>query len=113
LPSLNASTQGGYNFGRSQVAGSFTYTSSTSLNANGNAQLQLTVYQGGQLRNQIIQNRLALDVNKGQTAKIKNDLVLSVVTTYLQILTNQDLVIAAKQQIDIGQSNFSPVGYQL
>ncbi|MFD2148762.1 TolC family protein [Mucilaginibacter antarcticus] len=46
LPNLNASTQGGYNFGRSQVAGSFTYTSSTSLNVNGNAQLQFTVYQG-------------------------------------------------------------------
>ncbi len=101
LPGLNASTQGGYNFGRSQVAGSFTYTSSTSLNINGNAQLQLTVYQGGQLRNQIIQNKLSLDVDKSNTAKIKNDLVLNVVIDYLQILTNQDLVAAAKQQIDI------------
>jgi outer membrane protein len=101
LPSLNASTQGGYNFGRSQVAGAFTYTSSTSLNVNGQAQLQLTLYQGGILRNQIIQNKLALDVNKGQTAKLKNDLVLSVVTTYLQILTNKDLVTAAKQQVDL------------
>ncbi|MFD2866779.1 TolC family protein [Mucilaginibacter antarcticus] len=107
LPNLNASTQGGYNFGRSQVAGSFTYTSSTSLNVNGNAQLQFTVYQGGQLRNQIIQNRLLLDVNKGQTAKIKNDLVLSVVTDYLQILTNQDLVTAAKQQIDIANQTLT------
>jgi outer membrane protein len=42
-----------------------------------------------------------LDINKSSTAKIKNDLVLNVVTTYLQILTNQDLVAAAKQQIDI------------
>jgi outer membrane protein len=101
LPSLNANTQGGYSFGRSQVAGSFIYSSSTSLNINSNAQLQFTLFQGGQLRNQIIQNRLLLDVNKGNTAKIKNDLVLNVVTDYLQILTNQDLVAAAKQQIDI------------
>lgn len=101
LPSLNASTQGGYNFGRSQVAGQFSYTSSTSLNINGNAQLQFTLYQGGQLRNQIIQNRLLLDVNKSQTAKIKNDLILNVVTDYLQILTNQDLVAAAQQQVDL------------
>jgi len=106
LPSLNASTQGGYNFGRSQVAGAFTYTSSTSLNVNGNAQLQFTVYQGGQLHNQIIQNKLLLDVNKGQTSKIKNDLILNVVTDYLQILTNQDLVDAAKQQVDIANQNF-------
>jgi outer membrane protein len=101
LPSLNANTDGGYRFGRSQIAGQFTYTSQTSLNISGGAQLNYTIFQGGQLRNQIIQNRLALDVNKGQTAKLKNDLILNVVTTYLQILTNQDLVIAAKQQIDL------------
>ncbi|MFD2873406.1 TolC family protein [Mucilaginibacter ximonensis] len=107
LPSLNAGAQGGYYFGRSQVAGAFTYTSSTSFNANANAQLQFTVYQGGQLRNQILQNRLALDVNKGQTAKIKNDLVLNVVTTYLQVLTNQDLVDAAKQQVDLANQTLA------
>jgi outer membrane protein len=101
LPSLNANTDGGYRFGRSQIAGQFTYTSQTSLNISGGAQLNYTIFQGGQLRNQIIQNRLALDVNKGQTAKLKNDLILNVVTTYLQILTNQDLVVAAKQQIDL------------
>ncbi|WP_214072719.1 TolC family protein [Mucilaginibacter sp. dw_454] len=101
LPSLNATTNGGYNFGRSQVAGVFSYTSSTSLNINGSAQLDFTLYQGGQLRNQIIQNKLLLDVDKGQTSKIKNDLILNVVTDYLQILTNQDLVTAAKQQIDL------------
>jgi len=38
---------------------------------------------------------------KAKPLKLKNDLVLSVVTTYLQILTNQDLVTAAKQQIDM------------
>jgi outer membrane protein len=101
LPSLNASTDGGYRFGRSQISGNFAYTSQTSLNLNVAAQLNFTVYQGGQLRNQIIQNKLLLDVNKSQTAKVKNDLVLNVVTTYLQILTNQDLVAAAKQQIDL------------
>jgi outer membrane protein len=101
LPSLNASSSGGYNFGRNQVGGQLLYTTATAFNASGNVQMQVTLFQGGQLRNQIIQNRLLLDVNKGQTAKIKNDLILNVVTTYLQILTNQDLVTAAKQQIDL------------
>jgi outer membrane protein len=107
LPSLNASTQGGYNFGRSQVGGQLLYTTTTSFNAGGNAQMQVTLFQGGQLRNQVIQNRLALDVNKGQTAKIKNDLILNVVTTYLQILTNLDLVIAAQQQIDLANQTLA------
>jgi outer membrane protein len=48
-------------------------------------------------------NKLVLEVDKSNTAKIKNDLLLNVVTDYLQILTNQDLVTACKQQIAIAQ----------
>jgi outer membrane protein len=100
LPTLSANPQGGYYFGKSQIAGAFAYSTSA-LNINGAATLQLTLYQGGQLRNQILQNKLALDANKTTTAKVENDLLLNVVTDYLTILTDQDLVIAAKQQIDL------------
>ena len=102
LPNLIATPSGGYYFGKSQVTGAFAYATST-LNINGNAQAQVTLYQGGQLRNQIIQNKLILDVDKSSTAKVKNDLVLNVVTDYLQILTNQDLVTAAQQQVEIAK----------
>lgn len=101
LPSLNGTSSAGYNFGRSQVAGTFAFSNQASFNVNGSLQMQLTLFQGGQLRNQIIQNRLTVDVNQNNTAKVKNDLTLNVVTTYLQILTNQDLVTAATQQVDI------------
>jgi len=102
LPSLNANGQGGYYFGKTQVLGAFAYAQST-FNLNANAQAQVTLFQGGQLRNQIIQNKLTLDADKTSTAKIKNDLLLNVVTDYLTILTDQDLVIAAKQQIDLAK----------
>jgi len=55
------------------------------------------------LRNQIIQNKLTLDADKTSTAKVKNDLLLNVVTDYLTILTDQDLVIAAKQQLELAK----------
>ncbi|CAN5307961.1 TolC family protein [soil metagenome] len=99
LPAINANPQAGYNFGRSPVAGQYAYANNASFSINGSASVQMTLFQGGQLRNQILQNRLLLDVDKTATAKVKNDLVLNVVTDYLAILTNQDLVIAAKQQI--------------
>jgi outer membrane protein len=102
LPSLNANPQGGYYFGKSQIAGAFAYSSSA-LNIQGQANLSITLFQGGQLRNQILQNKLLLDVDKTSTAKVKNDLLLNVVTDYLTILTDQDLVIAAKQQIDLAK----------
>src|SRR6201996_4872189 len=101
LPSLPANPTASYNFGRSPNLTPYSYSSQSFLYVNGTASLSVTLFQGGQLRNQILQNKIALDVDKTSTAKIKNDLVLNVVTDYLQILTNQDLVTAAKQQIDI------------
>lgn len=103
LPSISANPSAGYNFGRSPVAGQYTYANQSSFSINSSASVQVILYQGGQLRNQILQNKLALDVNKTSTAKIKNDLLLNVVTDYLTILTDQDLVIAAQQQIDLAK----------
>lgn len=113
LPSLNANPQASYNFGRSPNLTTYTYSSKSFLYVNGAASVGVTLFQGGQLRNQILQNKLLLDVDKTNTAKVKNDLLLNVVTDYLTILTDQDLVIAAKQQIalanitlDRAQKNF-------
>jgi len=103
LPSLSVNPQGSYNFGRSPNLTTYSYTSQSFLYVNGQASLSLTLFQGGQLRNQILQNRITLDVDQTTTAKVKNDLLLNVVTDYLTILTDQDLVVAAKQQIDLAK----------
>ena len=103
LPNLFVNSQGSYNFGRATDQTNLAINNGSFFYNTNSASAQLVVFQGGQLRNQIIQNRLLLDVDKSNTAKIKNDLVLSVVTQYLTILTNQDLVAASKQQIDIAK----------
>ena len=103
LPSVTANPQASYNFGRSPNLTTYSYTSQSFLYVNGQAQLSVTLFQGGQLHNQILQNKISIDVDKTSTSKVKNDLLLNVVTDYLQILTDQDLVIAAQQQIDIAQ----------
>lgn len=103
LPSLSANPTAGYGFGRSAVSGNYAYSNQTIFNVNGSASLTLTIFQGGQLRNQILQNKITLDVDKTTTEKVKNDLLLNVVTDYLTILSDQDLVIAAKQQIDLAK----------
>lgn len=103
LPNLSASGQGSYNFGRSPNLTTYSYTNQTFYYVNGQAQASLILFQGRQLHNQILENKLILDADKNATEKVKNDLVLNVVTTYLSVLTNQDLVKAAQQQIDIAQ----------
>lgn len=106
LPTITANPQASYNLGRSPNLTTYTYSSQSFLYVNGAASVAVTLFQGGQLRNQILQNKLQLDVDKTSTAKVKNDLLLNVVTDYLTILTDQDLVIAAKQQIDLAKITF-------
>lgn len=103
LPNLTAGPQASYNFGRNIDPSTNQFINQRIFALSGNASTQLTLFQGGQLRNQIIENKLLLGADRSNTAKVKNDLVLNVVTQYLQILTNQDLVTAAQQQIDIAK----------
>ena len=103
LPNLTANPQGSLNFGRNIDPSTNQFTNQRIFALNGTLSSQVTLFQGGQLRNQIIANKLLLDADRTATAKVKNDLVLNVVTTYLSVLTNQDLVAASLQQIDIAK----------
>ena len=109
LPSVSANPTAGYGFGRSPVSGAYAYANQTIFNVNAQASVLATLFQGGQLRNQIIENKILLDVDKTNTAKVKNDLILNVVVDYLQILTNQDLVTAAQKQINLSQLTLDKV----
>jgi len=103
LPNLTAGPQAAFNFGRSVDPSTYAYTNQRTFTLSGTIGSQLTLFQGGQLRNQVIENKLLLEADRSYTAKIKNDLILNVVTQYLLILTNQDLVAASRQQIDVAK----------
>ena len=113
LPSLTINPQGSFNSGRSPNLTTYTYSNQSFVYVTGQASVSVTLYQGGQLRNTILANKLLLDADKTSTAKVKNDLVLNVVTDYLTILTDQALVAAANEQLalakitlDRAQKNF-------
>jgi len=101
LPNLTANPQSSFNFGRSVDPSTNQFVNQSIFGLSGSITSQVLLFQGGLLKNEILENKLLLDVDKSSTAKVKNDLTLSVITTYLQVLTNQDLVRAAQQQIDI------------
>jgi outer membrane protein len=103
LPSINATPQASFNFGRNLDPTTNQFINQRIFAVSGGVNAQIPLFQGWQLKNQIIQNRILVDVDKSNTAKIKNDLILNVVTQYLTILTNQDLVTAAKQQIEVSK----------
>ncbi|RKR82184.1 outer membrane protein [Mucilaginibacter gracilis] len=109
LPNLSANPQGSFNYGRSVDPSTNQFVNQTIFGLNGTITSQVLLSQGGLLKNQILANKLQLDVDKSNTAKVKNDLVLNVVTTYLSVLSNQDLLKAAIQQVELSKQTLDKV----
>ena len=101
-PTLNAQLSGNMRFGRyfDQTTGQLVPSVNT---ANGGISTDVPIFQGFQRVNQILANKNQLAADQSNVEKVKNDLVLSVVTTYLEALTNQDLLTAAEMQLKLSQ----------
>ncbi|RRN76182.1 TolC family protein, partial [Pseudoxanthomonas sp. SGD-10] len=98
FPSLNASASASRQFGLF-----FDQTSGTVVQeadqVDGNIGTSVPLFQGFALRNRILQNKYLLQADKSNAEKVKNDLLLAVINTYLQALANRDLVTAGEQQV--------------
>lgn len=103
FPTLNGNGSYNINFGRSVDPSTNQFNSQKFSSFNGGISTNVDVFQGFQKLNQIKQNKLLLDADKSYTEKIKNDLILQVITSYMQILYNKDFLVAAKQQLAVAQ----------
>lgn len=103
LPTLSNSNNYNVNFGRSLDQSTYTYNNRQFSSYNGSLSSSVTLFQGLQKLNQIKQNKLLFAADKTNTEKIKNDLILQVITAYLQILYNKDLLKAADQQLAVSK----------
>lgn len=102
-PTLNGGVAGYRLYGRS-LDPTTNQFGNTALNiAQGNLYADVTIFQGFEKLNLIKQNKYFLDADKDNVNKIKNDLTLSVLSTYLQVLSNRDLLTASKQQLVIAR----------
>lgn len=105
-PNLSSSFSAKKQFGLffDQTAGGLVSKGSQSTNTlSGGLSSNVTLFSGFRLKNQILQNKSLLEADKSNVEKVKNDLSLSVVNTYLQILNNQDLVKASEQQLALSK----------
>jgi len=100
-PNLNASINPNLTFGRGLDQTTFQVTNQTSLYTSGNLSTNVDLFQGFAKINKIRQNKTLLEADKSNVDKVKNDLILNVVTAYLQVLYNTDLERASKEQLDI------------
>lgn len=101
FPTLNANTGLNFNFGRSIDPLTNQFINQAITSTSGNVSSTTSLFQGFQKMNQISQNKLQLEADKSNTQKIKNDLILAVVTNYLSVLNALDLLEASRQQLEI------------
>ncbi|WP_240768460.1 TolC family protein [Olivibacter sp. XZL3] len=111
FPSVGSTIQGAKNWGLTfdQTSGQLINTSITSAGASLTGSLVL--FGGFQKVNQIKANKLQLFSNESNVDKVKNDLVLSVVTKYLEALSNKDMAIAAEQQVALSTEQLEAQKY--
>lgn len=102
-PTLNVGASGSMNWGLSfdQTAGRLI---TQSVNSSGlRLSSSVDLFQGFQRLNQVLANKYALMASESEVERAKNDLTLSVITTYLEALTNLDLHQASLQQLALSQ----------
>jgi outer membrane protein len=99
LPTVNASTSYSFNSGLNNdpttgvLVNSNTRTNNISLNAN------VPIFNGFQLRNSIRQTYLNYEASLSDLEKTRNDVLLNIVSQYLEIILSDELLEAAKLQL--------------
>lgn len=100
LPTLNASASHNYYFGRSVDPTTYEFTTNEIRSNSFSLTSSLVIFEGFQLQNSLKQSNLNYLSAKYDLQKIQNDISLNVVTFYLQVLYNKDLLKQAQEQAD-------------
>jgi outer membrane protein len=90
FPTLNASGNGSFNWGRSVDPFSYTFTNAEIKSINPSLSSNITIFNGFQLQNTLKQSKLNFMAGQNDLKKIQNDISLSVVSAYLQFLYTKE-----------------------
>src|SRR5690606_21478120 len=104
-PNLSVGISNSYNYGLTfdQTSGQLIRGNDWTTSAGGQLSSSVSIFQGFQKINQIKANKIQLSVDATEVEKVKNDLILSVVTNYLEAITNGELYEAAIQQVKLSR----------
>jgi outer membrane protein len=102
-PNLNASSSFGYNWGRSinPVTNQFITAEINSLSPN--ASSSVTLFNGLRIQNTIRQTDKNLTASEADLEKAKNDVILSVINSYITVVFNKELLENARFQLSSSQ----------
>jgi len=102
-PTLNGGIDQNMRWGRNNLGNSGIYSNTQSYGFTPGLSAGVDLFNGLSKINQIRQNKILLEAGKANTDKIRNDLILQVITSYMEILYNKDRLSAAKQQLSVAE----------
>ena len=111
LPQINGQAQQQIGFGRTLNSYDYTYVNQVTT-GNYNLSGNLTLFQGLQLQNNLKANSYAYNASKLDLQQQKDNITLSVLLAYLQVLSSQDLLAIAMEQADIDKKQVDRLGVQ-
>ncbi|MBG6235499.1 outer membrane protein [Pedobacter sp. CAN_A7] len=103
LPNLNATNSNNLSFGRGLDQTSFQIVNQKLYQGSGSVGTSIDLFGGFAKINQIKQNKILLEADQSNVEKIKNDLTLDVVVAYMQVVYNEDLLKASRQQLAVSE----------
>jgi len=101
LPYIGASGTQAISFGRSLNISTYSYVNQQIATGNYGISASLILFSGLQYQNAIRQNAYAYDASKLDLEQQKQNITLSVLLAYLQVLSSQDLLDMNRRQADV------------
>ncbi|GAB1445261.1 TolC family protein [Flammeovirgaceae bacterium] len=113
LPSLNAGSSYGQNFGRAlnPVTNLYINRNSTAINIQANS--SITLFNGLRLQNSFRQSQREYEASEKDLEKAKNDVTINVVTLYVNVIFNQELYGNANYQLNSSQQQLERIKKQV
>lgn len=106
LPNLNAQIGNDNSFGRSLTYDN-TYKNVNSSSISGGASTNFTIFEGLILTNTIEKQQLDLQATLKDLQKAKDDIMLSIARSYLEILFAEEIVLVDEAQLDVTQQQIN------
>ncbi|MFT4738268.1 MAG: outer membrane protein [Cyclobacteriaceae bacterium] len=107
LPNLNLGTNYGLNWGRSidPTTNDFINQQITFSGLNGSSNVVL--FNGFRLANSVKQSRVNMEATEYDLERVKNDVTINIVTFYLNVIFNKELLDNAQYQLQTTEEQFA------
>jgi len=113
VPTLNGSASYGFNWGRSINPVTNLFTTQEIRSNQLAAQSNVMLFNGLRIQNEIKQNRYNLDASEADLENVRNDVIINVVTLYVNVIFNKELLDNARLQLSSSQAQLQRTRVQV